>query len=487
VHEFHGTAPGPVLAAGSSFLSSKGALAGLADHLLDRYPAAAMLNQDSTALCGFAEFDITPPLGVDLTGYGGRPGPADHVLSRLHARALAIAIDAAAPVALVSLDLLGISPEMVAAVRARLAGVVPAERLALNCTHTHAGPTTAALGCMGKPDPAYCELVVRWTVSAVREALRELRPARLLFGTAPTAIGLNRRELRDGKTVLGQNREGAYDPLVYALRVEALDGQPLACWFSHATHPVVMGSSNTGLSAEWPGEAARVVSAALGCPALFAQGCCGDVNPVRRGGFDVVQSVGRELAGAALAAWERAEPLAVETGVVAALETADLPVRVPSVREAERALSEAQKLRESYEAEVGTGSVVDVGERAIPREMVRWANDYLAAAKVGTAEPARMEVQAVRLGDLAVATTSAETFIEIGQEIQRRSSWPRTVALGYTNGCYGYLPTAKAFPLGGYEVDGAHKYYGTLMVTPECEERTLDAAERVMAAVRREP
>jgi hypothetical protein len=31
---------------------------------------------------------------------------------------------------------------------------------------------------------------------------------------------------------------------------------------------------------------------------------------------------------------------------------------------------------------------------------------------------------------------------------------------GYTNGCPGYLPTESEYPLGGYEVSDAHRYYG---------------------------
>jgi len=35
--------------------------------------------------------------------------------------------------------------------------------------------------------------------------------------------------------------------------------------------------------------------------------------------------------------------------------------------------------------------------------------------------------------------------------IRERSSFKRTFYFGYTNGWFGYLPTAKAFEEGGYE------------------------------------
>jgi neutral/alkaline ceramidase-like enzyme len=438
-------------------------------------------------LAGVGEFDITPPLGVDMTGYAGRPGPADHVLDRLHVRALAVRTPGEQPIVLTCADLLGISDAMVARIREAAAGcplgAVPPERLLLNHSHTHAGPTTAPLRAMGEADSAYCGMVVRWTVSAIHEALRRLQPARLFFGTAPTAIGVNRRELSQGRIVLGVNPNGTYDPAVYVLRVEDHAGRPVACWFSHATHPVVMGRENTGLSAEWPGRAAALLSAALGCPAVFAQGCCGDINPLRRGDYHVVQSVGRELAGSAFAAWERAEPV-TGSELAGTLESVLLPQRKPSIEEAEAALSEAQERLSAVEAGAASGEPTpgaEVSRRIqLPRAMFQWAQDYLGAAQAEGEPAARMEVQALRIGDVAILATAAETFIQIGQEVQRRSPLARTVALGYSNGCIGYLPTESAFPLGGYEVETAFKYYGTLMVTPDCERLTVEAAERAL-------
>jgi neutral ceramidase len=437
-------------------------------------------------MAGVAEWDITPPLGVDMTGYAGRPGPADHVHDRLWVRALALR-SGGAPLVLTCGDLLGVSSEMVAAIRERVADLVPAERLLLNHSHTHAGPTTAPLRSMGRMDPAYCDLVVRWTASAIREALRCLQPARISLGTATTSIGENRREGRSGRIVLGSNPGGAYDPHVYVLRVEGPDGRPLACWFSHATHPVIMGPSNTGLSGEWPGAACAEIRQSLGCAAVFAQGCCGDINPVRRGGVEVVRGVGRELAGAALVAWERAEPLeAAETA--ASLETVFLPQQKPAVETAEAALADAIAVLEARDAELK-----DAGDEAARRlaEARRgtaagfrgWAEDYLAAARVEHAPAISMDVQALRIGSIALVATGAETFVEIGQQIQQHLPAVRTVALGYTNGCIGYLPTAKAFPLGGYEIEGAFKFYGTLMVTPDGERLTLEAAQRALRRV----
>jgi len=44
-----------------------------------------------------------------------------------------------------------------------------------------------------------------------------------------------------------------------------------------------------------------------------------------------------------------------------------------------------------------------------------------------------------------------ELFCEIAMSIRERSRFKQTFYFGYTNGWFGYLPTAKGFEEGGYE------------------------------------
>ena len=45
------------------------------------------------------------------------------------------------------------------------------------------------------------------------------------------------------------------------------------------------------------------------------------------------------------------------------------------------------------------------------------------------------------------------------------------------------MPTAEEYPKGGYEVNGAFHYYGTLMIGPECEERIKATTRDLLAQV----
>ena len=63
----------------------------------------------------------------------------------------------------------------------------------------------------------------------------------------------------------------------------------------------------------------------------------------------------------------------------------------------------------------------------------------------------RLPVRLLRLNDTAIWAAPVELFGEISTEIRGRSAYPQTLYFGYTNGWFGYLPTARAFAEGGYE------------------------------------
>jgi hypothetical protein len=62
------------------------------------------------------------------------------------------------------------------------------------------------------------------------------------------------------------------------------------------------------------------------------------------------------------------------------------------------------------------------------------------------------EVMAIRIGEVALLSMQGEPFIEIAREIVAGSPFPHTLVSGYSNGAFGYIPVASAYPEGGYEV-----------------------------------
>ena len=64
----------------------------------------------------------------------------------------------------------------------------------------------------------------------------------------------------------------------------------------------------------------------------------------------------------------------------------------------------------------------------------------------------QVEIQAVRVGDFAIAAAPGELFVELGLAIKRQSPFATTLVNELANGsAIGYVCTRDAFVQGGYE------------------------------------
>ncbi|MDP6183024.1 MAG: hypothetical protein QF609_04340, partial [Gammaproteobacteria bacterium] len=82
-------------------------------------------------------------------------------------------------------------------------------------------------------------------------------------------------------------------------------------------------------------------------------------------------------------------------------------------------------------------------------------------------------IQAMRLGPVALIATPLEPFGEIGDAVKKSSPAPFTAFSGYSNGYFGYMPTADAYPKGGYEVR-------TSPYQPDAANRLVEACRNVL-------
>lgn len=425
---------------------------------------------------GVAEVTITPPVGTSLCGFGNRKGPAETVYDDLFARAL-VMDDGRTRLAIVTSDLISFATDLVQRLRnlvERDAGV-PGEGLLLNGSHSHSGPTVMSFRSMGSRDVAYEDVLCRLVAGAVRMAVDRLEPVSLLIGRAPVRIAHNRRARRNGRMTIGHNPEGAEAPWVDVLRIDDRSGSPLGLLYTTAAHPVNL--RGLAFSAEFPGYAAQTIRRELGgALPMFAQGCCGDINCTPMDGtLKTTVRQGELLGGAAVNAARHAEPLQSNVLGVARQEIY-LPTRIPTVDEAEHALEDQRtRVREAEQNSETTEYLVHQY-----RGQIEWAEDYLRAARSRRPVPEAFEIQAMRIGEAALVAYPGEMFVDYQLEMEHASPFKKTFTLAYSNGCIGYVPTAKAFPEGGYEVDHAYRYYGTLMITSACERMIKSATGEML-------
>ena len=438
---------------------------------------------------GVAETNITPPLDIWLGGYSRRPTGAVGVLDELFARALVLD-DGNQRLVLLTADIAAFPPALVAQVRAEIAtrlGTVP-HAVLLHATHTHNGPHLGTYRAMGTVDAPYVDVLARKLTGVARQAAANLRAAHLTYGESSAQIGVNRRVTNgEGLTVLGANYSGPIAPTVQVLCVNGADGRMFAMLFSHACHPTTLPREELRFSADWPGAAGAALRARFQREAadsgiaedavpLFFQGCCGDINPLRRGDREALLDNGRQIATAAhTARWN------AHGRLDATLEAAEMTVELPLLPSSSLEVCDRQLAEAEVHLERGRDTGADTGTLRELQAQLDWAVERRALALHPSPLPTQpFTIQRLRLGGVPLLGFPAEMFVGYQLDFTAQFRAPLLV-LGTTNGCWNYLPTADEYARGGYEVEDACKYYGNTMFAPESDPRVREAVARLLA------
>jgi neutral ceramidase len=422
--------------------------------------------------CGRAVADITPPVGLYLTGFGGRTGPAKGVHDELYARA-AVLSDDENEFAIVSLDLCGLDPDVIKSIRegAEEKIGIAAENITLCSSHTHSGPATYTLRGIEYRDEFYIGGIEGSIVGAIHEASKNMRESTVRFGEGRSDVGINRRERApSGEIILGRNPLGVMDPTVSVIAIESGDSSTVL--YNYASHPIVLGPANLLYSADFPGYAAKTIEGSMkGAVAMFIQGCAGDINStVGAGTFDDSERLGGSLGAEVLRAVGRSE---VETDprLESAAKKVRLTLELPSDEEIGRS-------RERYRSNLMAAEEND-NQSWIDywSSFSKWADAAADLARMGERRPVHeVEIQALRVGGTALVMIPGEPLTEMALAIRARSKFRHTIVAGYVNdSSIGYIPTPQAFAEGGYEVT-AYRETTVASLTPACYHEVLEAA-----------
>lgn len=469
-------------------------------------------------LAGVARAIITPPIGLRLVGYTVQEGCSQDVDRDLTATVLVLS-DGATSVVIAGLDLLFVPMPQADCIRAAIGQRlgIPGENVLLNGSHTHLGPMLP--GWQQEESPQK-ELQERYVlnlqdvlVGAASMAWAKRQPARLGSGRGAAPLGVNRREkMPDGGIIIGENVEGAIDRTVDVIRIDDLTGKPLAVVMSAACHTVVLGPKTLSYSPDFIGPARELVESAIGAPSLFLQGAAGNINPacgIGSGGLEQFEDSHRQgliLGGETLKVWaqirthHRRGPRRIVRSV-AAISTWDyeptpqatiqhlsvirrrlnLPLApLPDLATADGDLARTRAARDA--ALAGNS----LGAQNVTQRMFAWAEQRQRLVSAGHRIVTReIELWAMRINDLAIATVSAEPLAELGLEIKHRSPLPHTLYLGYSNGCIGYIPPPEAFAEGGMEVIESHyNYLLASQLTPEWGPTVVEATLEMLSGLK---
>ena len=449
---------------------------------------------------GAAITDVTPQQFPVLVNGGMTANSATKATTALHARAIVLD-DGQQRLAIVVVDSCMMSRELLdeakklAAQRTKIAP----DRMLISATHTHTAP--ASMGCLGTDaDPTYVPYLRERLAVAMAAAEKNLRPARVGWAVhdagkytalrrwiiRPDRIGLdpfgnptlraNMHAATNLDHVTGES--GPKDPALSLISFQALDGSPIALLANFSMHYF---SGVEPLHADYFGLFCDLLQADIadkvpaGQPpfvAIMSHGCSGDIWR-------------RDYTRPAPTKEEAPTLQSYTAGLVAIAKEAHRTIRYQTA--ADLAMAEA-RLRLRY--------------RVPDRQRLEWAQRIVAAMEqrppktteevyareqvlLHERQSTEIVLQAVRIGDIAIATTPNETYALTGLKLKLQSPLTQTMVIELANGGDGYIPPPEQHLLGGYNTWPARSAGLEVEAETKITAKLLDLLEQVAARPRR--
>lgn len=441
---------------------------------------------EATFKAGAAAVDITPKLGVSLDGPISKNGPVTGIHDRLHARAI-VMDDTRQRIAIVVCDACIVGQDVFDAAKAQIADRIglPPDHVLTAATHTHAAPRTMHIA-NGPLDDEYHGFLATRIADAVEAANANLASAEIGFGSfdKPEFVRCRRFLCRADsvsanpfgqtgercKSVSGQSSgviepAGPVDPQVSILSIRHDDGSPLAVLANFSVH-YCGGYARGKVSADYFGSFATALEERLPAGdehadfvAIMSNGTSGNTGSITGGRTSLPAFAWLEQSGQILAD-EAAEVVAAtkhRNDVTLDMRQSDL----------ELAVRRPDEEREAWARDILAGKQTGSGHR--------WTRVFAQEAVHLTSYPPTMtlKLQAIRIGDVAIAAVPCEVFAETGLAIKRQSPHAQTFTMELANGYAGYLPPPEQHAIGGYETWPARSSCLEVNAEPKIREEIL--------------
>ena len=411
-------------------------------------------------LVGAYAIDISPLEFPVIVNGGMTERTANSLVDHLHARCFVLS-DGTETIAIAVIDNCMVPRDLLDEAKrmaSEATGIKP-NRMLMSSTHTHSAPSVH--GCLGSGvDEPYRRMLPAQIAKGIVEAKKRMVPARIGWavgrdennvacrhwvmepGAAPTnPFG----GTKDDTVMMHPGHDnpkkiratGEPDPEIPIVSFTTTDGKPLAVLTNYSLHYV----GAPAISADYFADVCDEMTKLLGASeiptfmAAHSNATSGDMwlmdyTKPKRAMFDKL-SVAKEVAAAAHAAMANIEyfdwvPIVMDEQLL------NVDVRMPSAQE----VTVAKEFMKSFEGRL---------PKTVPEVYAR------ETVLLSEMPPSReLKLQAIRLGDLGIASIPNETYSSTGLAIKKASPIKTTMCIELANGCEGYIPPEELHPLGGY-------------------------------------
>ncbi len=409
------------------------------------------MNNDNIYKAGLAEVDVTPPVGIKLSGFAVLTEPSVGIELPLKATVLYLEDPSRTPIFLLSVEWVGFY-DKAPLVRKKISQAtgVPEYHIVLIGTHTHAGPCVRKLDELvkGPCDQQYFQDAVQKMVDASLSAMAESEAVHLSFASRDFSLAMNRRQQDpSGIAKWGPNPDAWVDEKLSVLSFRRVkDGSLKGIFFSYTSHPtsritLEIGGDYVGYTFQ------RLKEHFPGVPTGFLQGFAGDVKPFfvsedwkmfLQVGSEEINQVAIRMADSIKDLVESPKNIQIEGLLSVRSDQIHLPLVRPS-----------RELHQHFK------------KSAIPVSKV-WVEHFPTDEEAPPPDPVPFEIQSISLGSsLAMIFLAGEISVGYSKKIRElcKGRFRAVMPIGYANEMIGYVATAEQIPEGGYEVWYAHQFH----------------------------
>jgi putative membrane-bound dehydrogenase-like protein len=437
---------------------------------------------------GASAVDITPATFPRIIAGGFIEAQSSTITDKLYTRSLVLD-DGKTQIALVIVDTCMMTRSLIDEAKdlASKQTGIPTDRMLVSATHTHAAP--AAMGCLGtRLDVDYAKFLVPKIAEGIVAAHKRLQPAKIGWGVVNDSEHTHtRRWIRKPDKIIADpfgeltaranmhpghespdvtGPSGPSDPGLSVISVQTATGKPLAFFANYSMH--YFGAK--AISSDYYGAFARHIAKMLkqsssegpDFVAAMTQGTSGDqqwMDYSKPRPQITMDAYAEEVATKAMEAYtkikhQKQAPIAMVEKLLT------LNYRAPS----EKRLAWARPIAEKIVNDVPKDK-----QEVYARE----------AIILHERQKTEIKLQAIRIGDLAIATLPNEVYAITGLKLKAQSPLPTTINIELANGGEGYIPPPEQHALGGYTTWPARTAGLEVQAEPKMVETLLDALEEI--------